>query len=154
MSSPRPINWRRRKWSWDSAPVVAGIDDRDGAFLQLLQVVGAAHLGQRAVLFEQVLELHPIGDLAAVDEALTGLVDAPVHRFGEVLGPEEVGDFLQRVVAGQDGAQQRLFRLVVDRRIAIGVAVRLMGGQVGEVGGAGFHDGASYQTGRAPAASA
>jgi hypothetical protein len=138
----------------DGAPIVAGIDDGDGAFLKLLQVIRAAHILQRAVLFEEVLELHPVGDLAPVDEPAAGLEDAPVHGLGEMLRAQEVGDLLQRRVAGEDGADEGLLGLIVDRRVAQGVARLFAGGQVGEVGGAGFHDGASYQTGRPPALTA
>jgi hypothetical protein len=101
--------------------------------LQLAEVLRAADLGQFLAALEDVLQGHRVGDLATVDQRAAGLEDAAVHRLGEMLGPQEVGDPLEGRVVGQDGAQKRLLGLVVDGWFAITVGGAFRTGKVRQV---------------------
>ena len=58
-------------------------------------------------------------DLSLLDEPLDRRINASVHRFVEMVRAEEIGDFFEGVVVGQDGAQQRRLDLRVMRRDAV-----------------------------------
>ena len=55
--------------------------------------------------------------LAALHELGGDLEDAGVKRLEEMMRLEEGGDAIERLVIDQDGAEQRLFRLNVVRRL-------------------------------------
>ena len=82
-------------------------------------------------------------DLAGPDQARHQLEDALVDRLEEMLGKQEVGDAVERVVVDQDRAQQRLLGLDVVRLDAVfGLAV-VEAGDEGGGGGHGHPDGLS-----------
>ena len=104
----------------DRAAVFAGVDDADHRGEELRQVGGAADLLQHAGMFELGLQRHRVGELACFDAADDRLEDAAVDRVGEVLGSEELRDPLIGAVVGEQRAEQRLLRLHVGGRQALG----------------------------------
>ena len=67
-----------------------------------------------------------------VDDVTNRLVDSPVHRNEEGLGLQDALDVVEDVVFHQEGAEQRLLRLlVVGQRTIPGLAVGL---EVTEIG--------------------
>ena len=54
---------------------------------------------------------------AGADELAGDLEDRLVHRLEEMLRLEEIGNPVERFVVDQDGAEQRLFRFDVLRRV-------------------------------------
>ena len=103
----------------DRAAVILGIDDGDDRGREPREVGRAADLGERAVLVEQRLERHRVGDLAALDELGDRGEDAAVHGLGEMLGPEKLGDAVEGGVVDEDCTQKRLLGLDVCRRRAV-----------------------------------
>ncbi len=99
----------------DHAAVFAGVDDADHRREQLGQVGRAADLVQQAGMLEFRAQGDDVGELAGLAAALDGAVDAAVHRIGEMFRREEFGDPFIGLVVGQQGAEQRLFRLLVLR---------------------------------------
>ena len=77
------------------------------------QILRAADLCQRAVLVEQVLQRHRVGDLPALDQLADRGVDAAVHGVAEMLGLEEFRHSGIGRVVDQDRAQKRLLGLGV-----------------------------------------
>ena len=106
----------------DRAAVLAGVDDADHRGEQLRQVGGAADLLQHAGMLELGLQRDRVGELAGLDAAGDRLEDAAVDRIGEVLGGEELRDPLIGAVVGEQRAEQRLLRLHVGGRQALGQA--------------------------------
>ena len=120
----------------DQPAIFAGIDDAHGGADQLQQVGRAAHLGQHAGMFKFPLERHHVGQGVVLHPPADGGVDAAMDRVHEVLRGEEFGHTLERLVVGQQGAQQRLFRLEILRRQAERLAE-----QAGRLGVDAVHDG-------------
>ncbi len=54
--------------------------------------------------------------LAGADDLAHDLVDLAMHRLVEMLGQQEIGDAIERLVVDEDGAQQRLLGFDVLRR--------------------------------------
>ncbi len=99
----------------ERAAIAFGVDDRDRRGREPREVLRPADLGERAVLVEQVFQRDRAGHLAAVDQLADRVVDAAVHRIGEVLGREEIGDAAVGRVVDEDRAEQCLLRLGVPR---------------------------------------
>ena len=113
----------------DDLAVVFGVDDRRRRGGQAGEVLRPADLRQALVAGEMVLQGNRVGDLAAFDHQDQRFVDARMQRFGEMLGPEELGDLAGGFIVDEDRAEQFLFRFDVVRR---GPILRL--GGVFEVG--------------------
>ena len=124
----------------DQAAVLAGVDDADHGREELRQVGGAAHLVELAGVLEFRAQGDDVGELAGLHPALDGAEDAAVDRVGEVLGRQELRDLLVGLVVGQQGAEQRLFRLRALRRHALGQAEQAAAGPSGAVAESGRHD--------------
>ena len=103
----------------DGTAVVLGVDDGDDRGGELDQVLGAADLGQPAVLVEHRLQSDRVGDLAALDQLADGGEDPAMDRVGEVVGAEEVADPLIGGIVDQEGAEKALLGLVVVRGGAV-----------------------------------
>ena len=136
----------------DRAAVIGGVDDGDHRGRQPPEILGAADLGERAVLIEQILERDRIGDLAALDQLGDGGEDAAMNRLGEVLGQQEVGDAVKGGVVDQYRAQERLLRFDVVRRRAqrAAVAQRRNLGRCGIIHGGECYQFASGENTRIP----
>jgi hypothetical protein len=93
----------------DLSGEVAGADDGRAAPRQLGEIGRAAQLLHLLVRLEQRPQSHWAGDHVAVDEAKNLLVDAPVQRFEEMIGPEpHLNVFGQPIVDHQRAEQGRL----------------------------------------------
>ncbi len=101
----------------DRAPVMLGIDDRDGRVDEVREVLRAADVGQRPVLIEQVFQRDRVGDQAALDQLADRGVDTAVHRVAEMLLQQELGNPVIGRVVDQHRAQQRLLGLGIGRRL-------------------------------------
>ena len=104
----------------DVAAVVLGVDDGGGGPGQVGEETRAIGIDERRVAVERRLQGQRRRDLAAFDEGENRLVDAPVNRLAEMLGPQEGGNAIRRLVVDQHGAEQGLLGLDVVRRLAIG----------------------------------
>ena len=101
------------------AAVFAGIDDADHGGEELREIGGAADLVEDAGMLEFRLQGDAVGELALLDPARDGLVDAAMDRVREMLGDEEFRDALIGLVVRQQRAEQRLFGLQVRGRQAL-----------------------------------
>ena len=72
------------------------------------------------VLAEEGLQRDGRSKLAGADQRARDLVDAAMNLLDEMLRLEKVGDAVERVVVDENGAEQRLLGLQVQRRGAIG----------------------------------
>jgi hypothetical protein len=104
----------------DQPAVIADIDDADHRGCEFAEITRPADIGQGAVLFEEHPQGDRIGDLVAQDQARQRIVDAAVHRIGEMFGLQEIGDAVEGVVVGEDRAEQGLFGFEIVRRRAEG----------------------------------
>ena len=73
-------------------------------------------------MLEFGLQRDGVGELACFDAARDRLIDAAVDRVGEVVGGEELRDPFVGAVVGKQCAEQRLLRLQVGWRQALGKA--------------------------------
>jgi len=105
----------------NGAAIVLGIENGDDRGGQAHEILCAADLGERAVLIEQILERHRIGDLAALDEARDGGEDAAVNGLGEMFGQQKFGDSVEGRIVDENGAQERLLGLDIARRRTVGL---------------------------------
>ena len=127
----------------DGTAVVLGVDHGHHRAGQPHQVLGAAGFLQCRIVLEQGLEHQHVGQLAAFDQLAAGLVDASQKRVGEMLRAHELRDLLEGPVVGEDGAQERLFGLVVVRRhtVLAGVFLAAQRARRVVVRQRGFHGG-------------
>ena len=95
-----------------------GVDHVYGRRRQAREVPGAARRLHRLVLLDIGLERDGAHHLTALDQARQRVEQLAVQGIGEVLGAQEFGHPLVGCVVDQDGAQQRLFRLEIVRRLA------------------------------------
>ena len=73
-------------------------------------------------MLELGLQRDGVGELPRFDPAGDRLVDAAVDRVGEMLRRQELGDPLIGAVVGEQRAEQRLLRLHIGGRQALGQA--------------------------------
>ena len=104
----------------DVAAVVLGVDDGGGGAGEVAEVARAIGIDERRVAVERRLQGQRRRDLAAFDEGEDRLVDAPVNRLAEMLGLQERGNAIRRLVVDQHGAKQGLLGLDIVRQLAIG----------------------------------
>ncbi len=64
-------------------------------------------------MLELAFQRDGVGELAGIDAARDGRVDAAVDRVGEVFRGEEFADALIRLVVGKQRTEQGLFGLQV-----------------------------------------
>ena len=102
------------------ATVLAGVDDADHGGKQLCEIGGAADFVQQAGVLEFGSQGDGVGQLPGFDPADNGLIDAAMHRVGEMLGGQEFADAFIGLVVGQQRAEQRHLRPFVLRRQALG----------------------------------
>ena len=95
-----------------------GIDHVHRRRRQAGEVGGAAGRLHVLVLLDVGLQRDRAHDLAALDQPRQRIEQLAVQGIGEVLRPQELGDALVGGVVDQDGAQQRLLRLEIVRRLA------------------------------------
>ena len=95
-----------------------GIDHVHRRRRQAGEVGGTAGRLHVLVLLDVGLQRDGAHDLAALDQPRQRIEQLAVQGIGEVLGPQELGDALVGGVVDQDGAQQRLLRLEIVRRLA------------------------------------
>ena len=114
----------------DQAGIGDGIDHGCRPRGQARQIAAAADLGQRLVVAEIRLQRDRVGQLRLVHQAPGRLEDAPVNRDVKMLGRQQVADAVEQLVVDEEGAQQRLFRVLVMGHLPI-VGIR---GKVGDVG--------------------
>ena len=120
--------------------VVSRIDDGDEILLQVGEVTRTADIGQGLVTFKEMLQCNRVGDLPAFDQLAAGCEDSGMTFVGEVFRQKEIRDLLKGTVVGQDRAEERLLRLVVDRRLAQIAVVGIAPGKRSEIGGCvAFH---------------
>ena len=91
--------------------VLAGVDDADHGAEKLREIGGATDLIEHAGVFEFGLQHHRVCELTGLDPPGDCLIDAAMHRIGEMVGGEKFRDPLIRLVVGQQRAEQRLLRL-------------------------------------------
>ena len=85
---------------------IARADDRRAAAGQLGEIGGPAHLLHLLVGLEQGPQRHRAGDHVLVEQAQDLLVDPPVQRLEEMLGPELELDILGEPVVDHQRAEQ------------------------------------------------
>ena len=103
----------------DGAAVVGGVDDGDGLGGKAREIVRDRHVADLLVGRQEGLDRHRIGHLAHADELGRDLEDLAVQRLVEMRGLQEIRDAVEGVVVDEHGAEQRLLRLDVVRRLAI-----------------------------------
>ena len=96
----------------------AGIDDMHRGRRQARQVGAAAGRLHVLVLLDIGLERDGAHHLAALDQPRQRAEQLAVQGIGEMLRAQELGHPLVGGVVDQDGAQQRLLRLEIVRRLA------------------------------------
>ena len=111
----------------DRAAVVLGVDDGRRLRRQAGEIGGQIDVADGEVGRQEGLDGDRRGDLVGADELAGDLEDRLVHRLEEVLRLEEIGDPVEGFVVDQDGAEQRLLRLDVLWRGAIGLVGRVVG---------------------------
>ncbi len=111
----------------DRAAVVLGIDDGGRFRRQAGEISGKVDVADGEVGRQEGLDGDRGRHLVGADELAGDLEDRLVHRFEEMLRLEEIGNAVEGFVVDQDGAKQRLFRLNVLRRGAIGLVGRVVG---------------------------
>ena len=99
----------------DRLAVVGGVDDGGRFGREPRQILRHGHVGD-----ELVGQVGLDGDrrrgLAGADDLAGDLVDLAMDRLVEMLGQQEIGDAVERLVVDEDRAEQRLLRLDVVRR--------------------------------------
>ncbi len=103
----------------DGAAIIGGVDDGDGFRREAREIVGDRHVADLLVGRQERLDGHRIGHLAHADEFGRNLEDLAVERLVEMRRLQEIGDTVKGVVVDEDGAEQRLLRLDVVRRLAV-----------------------------------
>ena len=93
----------------DGLAVVAGVDDADHGGEQGAEVGGAADLVEDAGVLELGAQGDRVGELGRLDAPGNGGEDAGVDGVGEMVGREELGDPVIRLVVGEQCPEQRLF---------------------------------------------
>ena len=109
----------------DRAAVILGVDDGRGFGGEAREILRHGEAAE-IVLAQERLQRDGRRHLAGADQLRGDLEDAPVNLFVEVLGAQEIGDAVERVVVDEDRAQQGLFGLDVVR----GETVRCLFGRV------------------------
>ena len=94
-----------------------GIDHMDGGGGEPGEVGRAARRLHRLVALDIGLERDGAHHLAALDQARQRIVELAMQRVGKMLRPQEFGHALIGGVIDQDGAEQRLLRLEIMRRL-------------------------------------
>ena len=97
----------------------------DAAIVMDHIALAAADLGQAFVLFKEMPERQRACQLAALDQLRRCLVDAAVDRLVEMPRLEDLRNFFEGAVVGEDRAEQRRLDFRIMRRGAIGKAVPL-----------------------------
>ncbi len=101
----------------DAAAIFTRINHVDHGCGEIGQVLDPAHIGEGAVLLEEIPECDRVGDLSPFNQLGDRAENLAVDRIGEVVRPQEIRHPVIGVVVGQDGTQQRFFRLeIVGRR--------------------------------------
>ena len=104
----------------DRAAVVGGVDDGGRFGREAGEVLRHGHAGDIDVGRQEGLQRHRRGELAGADQAARDVVDLLMDRLEEMFRLKEIGDAVERLVIDEDRAQQRLLRLDIVRRDAIG----------------------------------
>ncbi len=95
--------------------IVVNVDDRGGGGDEAGEIL----IFDPFLTDEMVLQRDGVGDESLIVELLDGLEDALVDDGIEILGDQRRSHMVQRLVIGQDGAQDGLLRLQVMRCLAV-----------------------------------
>jgi hypothetical protein len=123
MSSPTVISERRSGQIVDRAAIVFRVDDGDGFEARRARYCATVMSPTFSSAGRKVLSVTGFAILPMRMMLDGHLEDLAVQRFVEMARLQEVGDAVEGVVVDEDGAQQRLFRLNVVRRISTGHAI-------------------------------
>ena len=91
-------------------PVFGGICWRRCRSDQTHEIGRATEVSEPDILAHEVFQDHGIDAATAVQKLGADAEDAPVRRVGEMVGPQEIGHGLDRLVAHEDDAEKRLLR--------------------------------------------
>ena len=113
------IRFRRTARSRDGAAIVGGVDHGGGFGGEAGEILAGVEPADVHVGRQEGLERDRRRDLAGADQIRGELIDLLMDRLEEMLRLEKIGDPVERLVVDDDGAQQRLLRLDVLRRVAV-----------------------------------
>ena len=101
------------------AAIVGGVDDGGGLggeARQILRHCDAAEI----VVAQKCFQRHDRGDFPRADKLRDDFENPAVQFFGEMFCAEKIRNAVKGVVIDEDGAEQRLLRLHIMRRRAVG----------------------------------
>ena len=99
----------------DRAAVILGVDDRGRLGGKARQILIEREAGNIGVARQKRLKRDRRGDLAGANKTARQLENALVDRLEEVLGFQEIGNAIERLVIDEDGTEQSLLGLDIVR---------------------------------------